>query len=356
MISLVIILAVVLILYTVFNKQLPVPSTVEKPGNGILIGFSLATLQEERWQRDRDDFVSKATELGAIVDVESADNNTQTQISQIEGMIVKGVNVLVIAPNDATSLTDVVNQAEQAGIKVIAYDRMITNANINLYVSFDNEKVGEYEAQSVTDALQDTLGKGKKLKIAYIGGDPGDNNAALVKEGSFKILQPLIDSGEIQVVLDKFSANWDPEIAYKNLKTYLDTSGGDIDGVVAANDGTAFGVIQALHEHNLDGKVPVSGQDAELSAIQRIIAGTQTATVYKPIQIEASAAADAAVQLANNQSITASTTLMNNGTADIPSVLLQSAEIVTKNNIQSTIIGDGFYTTDEVYNTKVTGS
>ena len=316
---------------------------------GFLIGFSLATLQEARWQTDRDDFVNKATELGAVVDVESAENSTSTQISQIQSMIVKGVNVLVISPIDASILGDVINQAHQAGIKVIAYDRMITNADTDLYVSFDNVKVGEYEAQIVMDALKNKLGQGKKLKIAYIGGSPTDNNATLVEQGSFNILQPLIDSGEIQIVLNKLSPNWDPAIAYTNLKTYLDATNGDIDGVVAANDGTAFGCIKALHEHNLDGRVPIGGQDAELSAIQAIIAGTQTGTVYKPILAESTAAADAAVQLANNQPVNASTTIVNNGEKDVPSILLQSAEIVTKSNIDSTVIKDGFYTSQQVY-------
>ena len=342
-----VIVLILAIIFIVLNSTSSVPHTVEEPGNGILIGYSLATLQEERWQRDRDDFVQTATDLGAIVDAESANNNTQTQISQIKSMIIKGVNVLVIAPNDAGSLTDVIDQAHKAGIKVIAYDRMITNADTDLYVSFDNEKVGEYEAQSVIDALKGKLGAGKKLKVAYIGGATTDNNALLVKQGSFKVLQPFIDNGEIQIVVNTFTDNWDPANAYKELKTYLDSSNGALDAVVVANDGMAFGCIQALHEHNLDGKVPVSGQDAELSAVQRIIAGTQTATVYKPIILEASTAANFAVQLANNQFVTTSSAI-NNGKINVPSILLQ-AEIVTKNNIDSTIIKDGFYTSKEVY-------
>jgi len=320
---------------------------VEKPGKDILIGYSLATLQEQRWQRDRDDFVQKANELGAVVDAESANNDTKTQISQIKSMIIKGVNVLVITANDAKSLTDVINQAHKAGIKVLAYDRLIINADVDLYVSFDSVKVGEYEAQSIIDALSDKLDKGKKLKIAYIGGSNTDNNAILLKQGSFKVLQPFIDKGEIQIVLDKFTDNWDLENAYKNLKMYLNSSKGALDAVVAANDGTAFGCIQALHEYNLDGKIPVSGQDAELSAIQRIIAGTQTATVYKPITSEAFTAVTSAIQLAKNESII-TTSSTNNGKIDVPSILLPS-KIVTKDNIDSTVVKDGFYTSKEIY-------
>ncbi|MBU6370593.1 MAG: substrate-binding domain-containing protein [Patescibacteria group bacterium] len=325
-----------------------VPVQKKGPGDGLLIGFSLGTLQEERWQRDRDEFVKQANALGAVVDVESSENNVATQVSQIEGMIVKGVNILVIAPYDATSLTSVVNDAHKAGIKVISYDRLITNTPIDLYVSFDNQKIGEYEAQSVVNALSGKLGKGKPLAIAYIGGSLTDNNAILVKQGAFKVLQPLIDKGEIKIVLDKFTPNWNPENAYKNLKAYLDASGA-VDGVVAANDGTAFGSIEALHEHGLDGKVPVSGQDAEISALQRIIAGTQAATVYKPIVEEDAAAVAAAIELAKGEPLSATTTPVNNGVLDVPSVLLPSVEIVTKDNIADTVIKDGYYTTQEIY-------
>jgi len=345
--GIIVFLAIVLGGVFLFMKMMPGSPAVIKPQKDILIGFSMGTLQEERWQRDRTEFLKRANELGAVVDLESSDNNTATQISQIEGMIIKGVDVLVIAPYDASSLTDVIDQAHKAGIKVISYDRLITDANVDLYISFDNEKVGEYEAQSVIDALKDKLGKGKMLKIAYIGGAPTDNNSVLLKQGAFKILQPLIDSREIEIVVNKLTQNWDPENAYKNLKAYLDGSNGALDGVVAANDGTAFGSIEALQKYHLDGKVPVSGQDAELSAIQRIIAGTQTATVYKPIPILASTAVDLAIQLVEDKPITA-TTMLNNGKIDVPSILLQ-AEIVTKSNIDSTVIKDGYYLPEEIY-------
>jgi len=335
-------------------KSIPGPTAPAAPHKDVLIGFSLGTLQEERWQRDKIEFLKAAADRGVVVDLESSDNSSSTQISQIEGMIVKGVNVLVIAPYDATSLTGVLAEAHKAGIKVLSYDRLITNADVDMYISFDNEKVGEYEAQSVVNALSDKLGKGKTLKIAYIGGAPTDNNSVLVKQGAFKILQPLIDSKQIQIVLNKLTPNWDPELAYQNLKAYLDASHGDIDGVVAANDGTAFGSIEALHEYGLDGKVPISGQDAELSAIQRIIAGTQTATVYKPIAGLASTAVDLAIQLAEGVAVSATTTPLYNGVMDVPSVLLQSMEIVTKSNIDSTVIQDGYYTKSEVYDTATT--
>lgn len=312
----------------------------------ILIGFSMGTLQEERWQRDRFEFLKKADELGVVVDLQASDNNTEKQISQIEKMILKGVDVLVVAPYDADSLSSVIEAARKANIKVLSYDRLMTKTHADLYLSFDNEKVGEYEAQAVIDALKDKFTQGKKLKLAYVGGSLTDNNAVLLKKGSFKILQPLIDSGKIEIVFDKFTPNWNPENAYSNFKNYLKSSV-EIDGVVAANDGTAFGVIRALQEFKLSGLVPVSGQDAELSALRRIVEGVQIATVYKPIPLLASTAVELAVKLAKGERIDTNQTV-NNGQTDIPAVLL-SATLVTKSNIENTVIKDGYYNYNDIY-------
>ena len=346
-VSIIVILAIIAGIAIHYFEENKENAPESKIGNDILIGFSMSTLQEERWQRDRDEFLNKAEELGAVVDLQAAGNDKARQISQIESMIIKGVNVLVIAPYDAESLTEIIDKAHQAGIKVISYDRLIRNADVDLYLSFDNVKVGQYEAQSVIDALKDKLGKGQKLKVAYIGGAQTDNNASLLKTGSFTVLQPYIDNGQIEIALDKFTVDWNPENAYKNLKEYLDRTDGAIDAVIAANDGTAFGSIRALEEYDLDGKVPVSGQDAELSAIQRVVLGTQTATVYKPIPKLASAGVELAIKLAKGEDIVENNKV-NNGKIDVPSVLLESV-LVTKDNISETVIKDGYYTSEEIY-------
>jgi D-xylose transport system substrate-binding protein len=331
--------------YFFSNKNQNSANLNSKP---IIVGFSLGTLQEERWQRDRDEFVKGAKSMNNVsVIVEASNNNSATQVSQIKGMITKGVNVLVIAPYDALALTGVVEEAHKAGIKVISYDRLIADANVDLYLSFDNEKVGQFEAQYVVDALKDKLGKGTKLKVAYVGGAATDNNAKLLREGSFKVLQPLVDSGKIEIVMDKLTPKWDPDTAYKNVKTYLDGSKGAIDAVVAANDGTAGGAIKALAEYHLDGKVPVSGQDAELAACRRVIKGTQTVTVYKSISKLAAAGIDLAVKLANGSEVQ-SNAKVSDGKNDIQSVLLEPIP-VTKTNMESTIIKDGYHKYDEVY-------
>lgn len=341
----IVIIAVVVFIFLRSNKDTNTKDPEVK--KDILIGFSITTLQEERWQKDKAEFLKRAEELGATVDLQVAQNDVNKQISQIENMIVNGVNVLVIVPYDAESLKDVIAKAHTAGIKVLCYDRLIKNSNTDLYVSFDNEKVGEYQAKYVVDELASKIDAGQKVKIAYIGGSPADNNAHLVKTGSWKILQPLITSGKAQIVYENFTKDWNPDIAYTNLKGYLSKNKGMVDGVVAANDGTAFGVITALKEYKLDGEVPVSGQDAELAALQRIVAGTQTITVYKPISKLASNAVELAVKLAEGESISTDKTT-NDGSYDIPSVLLDPIA-VTKDNIDDTIIKDGYHKREDIY-------
>lgn len=311
-----------------------------------IIGFSIGTLQEERWQKDRDEWMKNSKNSNVSIFTEYSNNNAEKQIAQIERMIVKGVDVLVIVPYDSASLTEIIKKAHNAGIKVLSYDRLILNSNVDLYLSFDNEKVGEYEAQYVINELN-AKNKDKVYKIAYVGGSMTDNNAKLLRQGSYKVLQPLIDSGKVTVVFDKFTADWNPENAYSNVKNYLETSAKNIDAVIAANDGTAGGAIKALTEYNLDGKVLVSGQDAELAACQRIVKGTQLMTVYKPIPKLAKSGIELAVKLAKGERIV-STSTVNDGTHDVPSVLLEPIA-VTKENIGSTVIKDGYQEYNKVY-------
>lgn len=328
-------------------KKSDVKTPSNTKGKDILIGFSITTLQEERWQKDKSEFIKKAEELGAVVDLHTAQNEEKKQIDQIESMIIKGVDAIVVVPLNANSLSDVLNRAHDAGIKIISYDRMVNNADIDVYVSFDSEKVGEYQAQYVVDSLKDKLIKGSKLKFAYVGGSEVDNNSLLLKKGSFKVLKPFIDNGSIEIVFDKFTSKWNPDVAYSNLKEYLQKNGGKIDAVIAANDGTAFGSITALSLFGLSGKVPVSGQDAELAAAKRIIEGTQTMTVYKPISKLASTAAEIAVSLVNGEMIKTNS-VVNNGKIDVPSVLLDPIP-VTRSNIDDTLIKDGYHKREDIY-------
>ncbi|MBN1792069.1 substrate-binding domain-containing protein [Candidatus Woesearchaeota archaeon] len=305
----------------------------------IIIGLSMSDLRVERWQRDRDLFTQRAEALGASVIAVSADLDAEIQNSQIENLILQGVDVLVVIAHDGVKTSSIVEKAHAAGIQVIAYDRLIKDSDLDFYISFDNVKVGEEEAKAVVNVAP-------KGKYAYLGGSDTDNNAHLVKEGSFNVLQPLIDSGDIEVVLDVFNDGWKSTEAYSQLKAYLD-AGNTVDAVVAANDGTALGAIQALEEKGLAGKVPVSGQDASLGSCQSVVEGVQTVTVYKPLSAIAYKAADIAVQFAKGESVE-STSTVNNGKIDVPSYLLDVVG-VTKDNMMETVIADGFHSYEEVY-------
>lgn len=300
----------------------------------VKIGMAIDDLRLERWQKDRDIFVKKAEALGAKVFVQSANGNEETQMSQIENMINRGVDVLVIIPYNGQVLSNVIAEAKREGIKVLAYDRMINNSDIDFYISFDNEKVGEMQAKSLTERVP-------QGNYFLMGGSPVDNNARLFRDGQMKVLKPLIDSGKIKVVGDQWVDAWLPENALKIMENALTANSNKIDAVVASNDATAGGAIQALSAQGLAGKVAISGQDADLAAIKRINSGTQTMTVYKPITKLADEAAKIAVELGNDQQ-PQSNAKLNNGVKEVPAFLLEPIA-VDKTNIDSTVIADGFH-------------
>lgn len=307
----------------------------------IVIGMSMDTLKEERWQKDRDIFTAKVKELGGEVKALAANGDDATQLSQAEQLISQGVNVLVVIPHNAEATAPIVDKAHKEGIKVISYDRLIKNSDVDYYISFDNVRVGEMQAKAVTEKVS-------KGNFVYIGGADTDNNAHMFKQGAMNILNPLKEKGDIKIVYDQFSKDWKPEEALKNMENALTANKNDIQAVVAANDGTAGGVIQALNAQGMAGKIPVSGQDADLAAVQRIAEGTQTMTVYKPIKAIATKAAEMAVAIAKDGKVADASKKVNNGKTDVPSVLLDPIS-VNKDNLVDTVIKDGFHKLEDVY-------
>ncbi len=310
-------------------------------GNGIKIGLSLDTLKEERWQHDRDMFVARAKELGVEVLVQAANSNDALQNSQAENLLTQGVNVLVVVPHNGKSAATIVQSAHKAGVPVLAYDRLINDCDLDLYISFDNVRVGELQAGYLTE-------RKPKGKYVLIGGAPTDNNALLFRKGQMNILKPFIDRKDIQVVADQWASDWLPVEALKIMENALTQNNNQVDAVVVSNDGTAGGAVQALAEQNLAGKVLVSGQDADLAGCQRIVKGTQSMTVYKPIKQLATKAAEIAVAMAKKQPLTDKTSPINNGLKDVPSILLMPIQ-VDKSNLDSTVIADGYQKKEEVY-------
>ena len=302
------------------------------------IGFSIDDLRLERWAHDRDYFVAAAKAMGATVDVQSADASESRQNAQIENLISRGVDVIVIVPFNGKVLGNVVSEARQAGIKVVSYDRLILNADIDAYVSFDNVRVGEMQAQGVVDAAPTG-------NYYLLGGSPTDNNAKLLRQGQMQVLQPLVGAGRIKIVGAQYVPDWSPTTALADTENVLTANGNNIQGIVASNDALAGGAVQALSAQGLAGKTAISGQDADLSAAQRIEKGTQTMTVYKPLRLIASTAATVAVQLARGQA-PAYTTRMGNGQKDVDTILLTPIAL-TRANV-GRLVTDGYFTQAQI--------
>ena len=302
------------------------------------IGFSIDDLRVERWARDRDYFVAAAVQLGAKVYVQSADANEQKQIAQIENLISRGVDVLVIVPYNATVLNNAIREAKKANIKVVSYDRLALNADIDAYISFDNKAVGEMQARGVVAVKP-------KGNYYLLGGAPTDNNAKMLREGQMAVLQPLIDKGDIKIVGKQWVKDWSPAEAMSIVENALTANNNKIDGIVASNDATAGGAIQALASQKLSGKVPVSGQDADLAAVKRVIAGSQAMTVYKPLKLLASEAAKLSVQLVRNEK-PAYNAQYDNGFKKVSTLLLKPTAL-TKANVDI-LVADGFYTKAQI--------
>lgn len=302
-----------------------------------VIGLSLDTLKEERWQRDRDTFIAEAKRLGATVIVQSANSDDTRQVRDVESLISRNVDVLVIVPHNGAAMTRAVKSANDAKIPVIAYDRLILNAAIDYYLTFDNVKVGEAQASYAAARLPPD----RPARIVRIYGAPTDNNAKLFKQGQDNVLAPLIKAGRITVVHEDWALDWKPENAKKIMNAAITKAGRNLDAVVVSNDGTAGGAIQALQEDGLAGQVLVTGQDADLAACQRILRGTQAMTVYKPLKNLATLAARVAVEVAQGKRPATSATL-DNGARPVPSIF-EKIIAVDKANLQATVVADGFH-------------
>lgn len=315
-------------------------SNTKAPGGKLKIGFSMDTLKEERWQKDRDLFVKRAEELGAEVIVQSADGDDETQVNQAQALLLQGVDVLVVIPHNADVAGAIVEAAAKQNVPVVSYDRLIRNSAPSLYISFDNEKVGEMQAKYL-------LERAPKGNYILIGGAPTDNNAKMLRAGQMKVLQPAMDRGDIKIVADQWAKDWLAEEALKHTENALTQNRDDVVAVVASNDSTAGGVVQALSGKGLAGKVLVSGQDADLAALQRVVAGTQSMTVYKPVSQLATKAAEAAVALAKGEKPTTDKSV-NNGRVDVPFIYLEPIA-VDKENVDATVIKDGYQKREDVY-------
>ncbi len=305
----------------------------------VRIGFSMDTLKEERWQRDKALVEQRCKEVGAQCEVLVADGSDSTQINQAQSFLTKGVDVLIVAPHNGQVAASIVEAAHRQGVPVISYDRLIRNSDVDLYVSHQVVKIGQMQAQYALDNRP-------KGNYVLIGGSQTDNNAVLLIEGQMNVLQPAVDRGDIKIVTKQYAREWLASEALRIMEDALTKNNNNIQAVVASNDGTAGGAISALPP-DLVGKILVTGQDAALDAVQRIVEGRQSMTIYKPIQPLAFSAVDSAMKLAKGEKVDAKDKI-NNGKIDVPAMLFEPM-VLDKNNVMQTAIKDGYHKLEDVY-------
>ncbi len=302
----------------------------------ISIGICFDSFLIERWERDRDVFVSTAKGAGAEVNVQNANGDVDTQIEQIRYLIDKDMDAIVIVGVDSERLKDVVEEAHAKGIVVVAYDRMLKDADADLYVSFDNRRVGELMAEAFVK-------NGDVQTVYMLSGPTEDNNVLDVNEG----FQDVCAQNGIEISDIFYTQGWRPENAYDFLAQHPSIPD-EVDALMCGNDSIATQVVRYLAERRRAGQIPVTGQDADLEACQRIVQGTQLTTIYKPVEKEARAAAKAAIALVKGEKVKDLTGTKSDGSNEIPAIILTPLA-VTRDNIDTIIIGSGFHSRDEVY-------
>lgn len=306
-------------------------------GKAPLIGFSMDSLVVERWQRDLDVFTRATHDLGADLLLEVADQDPVVQEKQVRDLVDKGIDVLVIVPNDADRLSAVVKEVKARGIPVLSYDRLVRRAGVDLYISFDNEKVGSLIAESLVRVVPTG-------KYVIINGARNDYNAIMLNSGMHKVLDPYVAAKKIRIASERWPSFWDSDEARTDMEGVVAENRG-IDAVIAGDDMLAEAVIGVLAENRISARV--AAQDADLAACQRIAEGSQYATVYKPVDRLALKAAGFAVMLAKGEAVETDSTI-DDGQGKVPYVRLEPI-LVTKETLEATVIKDGFHSAGEVY-------
>jgi D-xylose transport system substrate-binding protein len=307
----------------------------------IKIGFLEPQLKTDRYIKETEYFTKKIEALGGECISASADEDDQLQIRQAKEMISKGVKVLVICAVNQNTAPEIVRVAHKAKIKVIAYDRLIRNCDLDYYITFDSEKVGELMANYVTKIKSEG-------NYILLGGDKADLNASLVKAGQLKVISPLINAGKIKIIYNTFIESWSGDNAKGEMKKFLDLSQEKPDVILASNDGMANGVIDLLKEYKLQGKILITGQDALLPSCRNIVNGYQTMTVYKSVKTLANQAAEISIKICRKEVVSDFNTTVSNGKKEVPALLLEPI-VVDKNNIKAVVIGDGFLSEKDIY-------
>ena len=319
-----------------------------KKAKQITIGLSFSDFATERWSNEDKLMKQLGKKAGAKVISQVANNDAKLQNDQIENMALQGANVIIIIAEDSAAAAIAVDKAAESGIQCIAYDRLIKTDKLSCYISFDNVEVGRQQARGVLKVKDSG-------RFVLLGGSPTDNNAILFRNGQMEILKPYIDKGQIKIVADQWVDNWDPANALKIMENILTAQNNKIDAVVASNDGTALGALQAMKAQGLAGKVPISGQDATEAGCKSIVEGELTMTVFKDTRLLSPLAIDIAMQLGQGKKVSglknytlAELTLDDSLMGSVPCKFLKVVQ-VDKDNVYQEVIKSGFQSYDAVY-------
>ncbi len=317
------------------------PLWAQSAGKQVVVGALFDHLRE-RWARDRIAIVNEGAKQNAKVLVKSAESNDDLQIQQAKELLDQGAKILLVVPHNLKKAGEIVNLAHARGAKVIAYDRIIRDCDLDFYVSFDNEKVGELQANYA-------LAQAPTGNYVLLGGSPADFNAVTIRKGQLKALEPAAKAGKIKIGFDQYTADWKRDNARINMETAFKTLNGSVAAVLCGNDILAGGAVSVLEAKGMAGKVVVVAQDAELEALQRIVKGAQAMTIYKPIPKLAAAAMEVAVKAGQGEKINdLINKTVNNGFKEVPAILLEPMA-VDKNNLEQTVIVDGAFSKAQVF-------
>jgi D-xylose transport system substrate-binding protein len=311
----------------------------------VKVGFILKTMQEERYQRDKAIFTKKAESLGAKVYFDSANNDELMQLAKFENMLAKGCKVIVMQPVNTGTAGNMVKMANEEGVKVVGYDSMLVNGPLDAMVMQDSWAVGKLQGEAMVEWMKNKKGK-VEGKVALIMGQPGDSNAIAMSSGALEIVEK---NPGLQLVAKQAHEGWSSEKAMATAENLLTKHANGIDAFICNNSGMARGVVAALDAQGIADteKVFVAGSDADLVNLQYVSQGKQSVEIWKKIAPLAETAAEVAVQLAKGEKINADK-MINNGFVDVPTIVTPIF-LITKDNLDSTIIAEGLYTKEQVY-------
>ena len=316
--------------------------TAAAGGGDCVVGVSWNNFQEERWGKFDEPAIKAAIEAGGGSYVSNdAKSSAETQASNVENLISQGANVVVILAQDGTAIIPSVQAATAAGVPVIAYDRLIEDPGV-LYLTFDNQKVGEMQAQAIFDLVP-------KGNYVIIKGNSADANADFLRAGAEKVIGDAVTSGDIKIVGETYTDNWDPANAQTEMEQFLTAENNDIQAVISQNDGMAGGVIAALDAQGLAGQVPVSGQDGDAAALNRVALGTQAVDVWKDARELGKAAGEAAISLCANpdpSAVSGAAAFTTPGGNDLSSIFLTPIPI-TQDNLD-VVVDAGWISPDDL--------